>query len=534
MAIRKSPHPERARSAQSKGADCTSQRTFQFFHALESGHEDKGIAARALTDRRLTRRGLIFCLLLAAFPIAVAPLQAVEPGQTPAQLIAGLGFTDSNVGFVLVDPQAGQILDEKAPDALFLPASVSKLPTVYAAEQILGAGYRFPTLLLRHGADLYLQGGGDPVLTANDLETLAGQLPRANGNAASGRFFYDDGLMPSLPETNDRQPVAAVYNAGIGALDVNFNRIEVTWSRRNPDGRLEFRATSVADGLIVPTDWVDFAPAAGDLSPEMPFLYVGDGRADHWQYSARLPDQGATFLPVKGSSLHTALIFRQLAMLAGTNLPAPEPGRAPSDADIIARIESRPLADIIPGLLHYSNNVSAELIGLAATRHLTGRALSLSESSRTLNAWLEARLPGVDWHGFRLENHSGLSPQSRVSPRQMASLLVLIGADPLLADSLPTLGHAGVTPAAGNGPPERLLTGKSGTMDYASGLVGYLAAGDGRPLAFAIFVFDRSRRAALDATFDGRILEPTLQARDWTRRARALEAALLKRWMAKF
>ncbi|MEA2780122.1 MAG: hypothetical protein QOK29_1666 [Rhodospirillaceae bacterium] len=473
---------------------------------------------------------LIFALLLATLWIAAAPLQAAQP----EQLIAGFGFSDSDIGFVLVDPQSGRTFDEKHPDALFLPASVTKLPTVYAAKQILGAGYRFPTTLLRHGADLYLQGGGDPVLTANDLEALAAQLPRAKGNSASGRFFYDDGLMPSLPETNDRQPVAAVYNAGIGALDVNFNRIEVSWSRRNADSPLEFRATSVADGLIVPTDWVDFAPAAADLPPEMPFLYAGDGSADHWQYSTRLPDQGATFLPVKGSSLHTALIFRQLAILAGTSLPPAQPGRAPADAEIIGRIESRPLADIIPGLLHYSNNLSAELLGLAATRQLTGRALSLSDSSRTLNAWLEARLPGVDWRGFRLENHSGLSLHSRISPRQMASLLVLIGADPVVTASLPTLNHGGITAAASNGPPERLLAGKSGTMDYASGLVGYLAARDGRPLAFAIFVFDRDRRAALDATFDGRILEPTPQARDWTRRARALEAALLKRWMANF
>jgi hypothetical protein len=37
MAIRKLPHPERARSAQSKDARCTSQRTFQVFHTLIRG-----------------------------------------------------------------------------------------------------------------------------------------------------------------------------------------------------------------------------------------------------------------------------------------------------------------------------------------------------------------------------------------------------------------------------------------------------------------------------------------------------------------
>jgi hypothetical protein len=41
MAVRKSPHPERARSAQSKGARCTSQLTFWFFHTLFRGDDDR-------------------------------------------------------------------------------------------------------------------------------------------------------------------------------------------------------------------------------------------------------------------------------------------------------------------------------------------------------------------------------------------------------------------------------------------------------------------------------------------------------------
>jgi D-alanyl-D-alanine carboxypeptidase/D-alanyl-D-alanine-endopeptidase (penicillin-binding protein 4) len=80
----------------------------------------------------------------------------------------------------------------------------------------------------------------------------------------------------------------------------------------------------------------------------------------------------------------------------------------------------------------------------------------------------------------------------------------------------------------------RPIIGKSGTMDYARGLAGFFPARDGRPLAFAIFIFDVRRRAHLDATMDRRILEPSPAAQLWTHRARALDDALLKSWMAKF
>ena len=80
----------------------------------------------------------------------------------------------------------------------------------------------------------------------------------------------------------------------------------------------------------------------------------------------------------------------------------------------------------------------------------------------------------------------------------------------------------------------RPIIGKSGTMDYARALAGFFPARDGRPLAFAIFIFDSGRRAQLDATLDRRIPDPSPAAELWARRARSLDNALLKSWMAKF
>jgi hypothetical protein len=56
----------------------------------------------------------------------------------------------------------------------------------------------------------------------------------------------------------------------------------------------------------------------------------------------------------------------------------------PANAVQIGRIESRPLAEIIIGLLRFSNNPSAELVGLAASRKLTDESLTLGPSAAAL------------------------------------------------------------------------------------------------------------------------------------------------------
>ena len=71
-------------------------------------------------------------------------------------------------------------------------------------------------------------------------------------------------------------------------------------------------------------------------------------------------------------------------------------------------------------------------------------------------------------------------------------------------------------------------------MDFARALAGFFPARDGRPLAFAIFIFDAGRRAQLDATLDRRIPDPSPAAQLWAGRARTLDNALLRSWMAKF
>src|SRR5262249_2569733 len=154
---------------------------------------------------------------------------------------------------------------------------------------------------------------------------------------------------------------------------------EIIWSTAN--GVPVFQARSIADGLILPCDWITFAPAQETLPRGAPFIPAPGPGIDRWQYAAWLQPHGNTFLPVRTTSLQTALVFRQLALAAGIALPPPEAGHVPANASEVARVNSPPLTEILGGLLRYSNNMEAELIGLAASRKLTGQVLPLAQSS---------------------------------------------------------------------------------------------------------------------------------------------------------
>ena len=228
---------------------------------------------------------------------------------------------------------------------------------------------------------------------------------------------------------------------------------------------------------------------------------------------------------MKQPALNTAQVFRALAKKNGIALPEPQPGAVPASATQVAMVESPPLAEVMTGLLKFSNNMTAELIGMATSHRLTGKVLDPRGSSAALGDWLRQKLSYVDWTGFKLVNHSGLSSESRASPRQIAAVLTAMAREPVLA---------GMPNKIMGDDPKAQAAAKSGTMDFACGLGGYLTGKSGKRLAFVIFATDRKKRAALDATFDRRVLQPTPGARNWLGRARALENTLLKSWRERF
>jgi D-alanyl-D-alanine carboxypeptidase/D-alanyl-D-alanine-endopeptidase (penicillin-binding protein 4) len=177
--------------------------------------------------------------------------------------------------------------------------------------------------------------------------------------------------------------------------------------------------------------------------------------------------------------------------------------------------------------------LSAELIGQVATRTSSGHPLSLHESAAMLTDWYRRTLTNTNWQGFFSANHSGLSSATRHSPRQMADILRYGWTLPVGRSTFPQLlppSHWEREDNHNNSP----VKAKSGTMDYADGLVGFLTTTRGQQLGFVILLTDFPRRAALDATFDVRLTDPSPEAHAWTERAKALEHALVTSWIAQY
>jgi D-alanyl-D-alanine carboxypeptidase/D-alanyl-D-alanine-endopeptidase (penicillin-binding protein 4) len=71
---------------------------------------------------------------------------------------------------------------------------------------------------------------------------------------------------------------------------------------------------------------------------------------------------------------------------------------------------------------------------------------------------------------------------------------------------------------------------KTGTLNFVSGLAGFVDLPDGREIVFAIFVADLDRRAGLSRAER----ENPEGGRAWNIRAKKLQQALIERWAVLF
>jgi D-alanyl-D-alanine carboxypeptidase/D-alanyl-D-alanine-endopeptidase (penicillin-binding protein 4) len=490
-----------------------------------------------------------------AAPTSLLPTR-LEPPPCPceAELIAAQGFPFEQVGYVVFDLATGAIVASQNADQSFIPASVQKLPTMVAALSLLGADYQFETSLLatapiRKGVlagDLYLKGGGDPFLTTDDLLDFVLGLKAQGLKTVEGGLYFDETGLPKLAELNPTQPVAVPYNPGLSALNLNFNQVEVKWWREPSTGDIVGSAMSKSDTLDVVAEAISFAQQPQAISKRMPVLIdratLAATGAEKWLLSPGLPKKGEMRLPVKQPGMNAAAVFRKIAADQGILLPAPAAATVPAGALILGQHESVSLDLAARLILRYSNNLAAELVGLTAAKEL-GPAGSLEQSSQVLTRWLMAQIPGTDWTGFRADTNSGLSSNARMSARQAMGILSyawslrFAGLD--IYALLPKVKWNAElnelyeeTVADGSEPVVGGLEvrAKSGTIYWSRGLVGYIQSSQGRMLGFALFVGDLEQRAAYDATLNVDELAGEPGARDWTKRAKKLEQALISRW----
>lgn len=462
----------------------------------------------------------------------------------------------SEVGYLVVDAKTGQVLEERQPKEGFIPASTIKVASTLAALLVLGPEHRFHTDLVSTGTiqggtlagDLFLKGGGDPMLTSDDFETMAQQVKAKGVTNVSGRLVYDSGTYVTAKAVDKDYEESASYNPGIAALSVNFNVLQLKWEREKK-GATRYRFSAQTDHGEIDVAYLKAEQAQPGNTGPYGLAYRDAGGAPVWLVVPSKKPKGEIRVPVKQPDFNAAYIFRKAAEKHGVSLPEPVAGTAPESATLLARQISKPLPDIVQRTQRFSNNMAAEMLSLAAARKLTGKALDLAQAAAVVGDWLKKTIPDADWNGLDLKNGSGLTKDSRISPAQMVAILRHAAKQPIGSQAYADLlrryhvgkvesdEEYGSNEGSPNGAREKggkargvEIKAKTGTVNFSRGVVGYLHTGKGRDVVFAVFISDYKQREAMQKQGQA-WKEPPV--RGWLSRSREFQRAVVRRWAEK-
>lgn len=425
------------------------------------------------------------------------------------------------VSYVVADARTGQVLENYAPLVAHPPASVAKAMTALFALETLGPGHRYRTQLVADGpisngvlnGDLVLVGGGDPTLSTDDLLEMAGRLKTAGLREVRGKLKVYGRALPTIAEIDGTQPLQVGYNPGISGLNLNFNRVYLEWKR-------------AGSGYTVTMDarTEKVRPAVGFVRTQIAdrgapiFTYSNSAGRENWTVARKaLGKGGGRWLPVRNPSIYAGDVLQTVARSHGIKLSFPELTSTKPKGSVLAEHLSVDLTKICKDMLKFSTNLTAEVVGLSASR-----ANGLGASGSAMSTWAAGRFGTKK---ARFVDHSGLGDRTKLTAQEMVKALTGKGAMQRLGPILKDIAVRDVDGRVVQNSPMSIVA-KTGTLNFVSGLAGYIQTPDGRDLAFAVFASDLPRRRAL-AKQDR---EQPRGARSWNGRAKKLQQQLIRRW----
>ena len=388
----------------------------------------------------------------------------------------------AHVSALAVDASSGAVLyDRNAGDAM-VPASAIKLIVGSAALDRLGTGFTFTNAFTTDGNDLYLVGGGDPLLDSADIADAARTLAAVGEAFFPGSLVADPGAAsnPRYPDGWQVDDLPNDYAAPASALSFSHNAVTIVAHPGPAVG-----SPLVVDPLAAPypaieNDATTGAPGSADTTQlELAWDAPNAVRiTGSYPLDARTPDElDASVLDPARFTL--ASVARDLSANGVTLHGAPALGRAPATARTLWTHRSLYLPALLAKMWQPSDNLLAESLY---------QAIGGAGAER---AWLHAA--GIDPATLTIADGSGMSAYDRVSARALVSVLQHDWNGPnrqIVLDALPLAGKRGTLEHAFTGTPlEGAVFAKTGTSNHTRALAGYLTTPHGT-VAFALLIND--------------------------------------------
>ncbi|MEM6758573.1 MAG: D-alanyl-D-alanine carboxypeptidase/D-alanyl-D-alanine-endopeptidase [Pseudomonadota bacterium] len=493
-------------------------------------------------DRGVSRRTVLAFLGagLGQAAFAAPPTRSLRPvarGASHAKrAVAGSDAIIANAGlsgrvtFAVADARTGTMLEGTRAATGTPPASVAKAITALYALSELGPSHSFITRIVATGpisggvlqGDLVLVGGADPTLDTNGLAALVKGLKDKGIREVRGNFRVAEGFLPYTRSIDAGQPDHLGYSPAVSGIALNFNRVHFEWKRSGNSYGLTMQART---DKYRPAVYVTKMQLANRDLPV--YTYSDGGDSDNWTVSRRaLGKGGSRWLPVRKPALYAGDVFQTLARASGIVLKNPQVVSRIPQGTTLAAVQSAELRVLLRDMLRYSTNITAEMIGMAATRARTGKVSSLKGSASEMSRWAASALGAK---GTKLVDHSGLGDASKMTASGMVAALVNVHQSSGLRPILKPFAMRDAQRRVIKDHPIQ-VDAKTGTLNYVSGLAGYMTARDGTDLAFAIFCADETTRGRISKANR----EAPQGARGWNRRAKALQQKLIERWDALY
>ncbi|KIN75028.1 D-alanyl-D-alaninecarboxypeptidase/D-alanyl-D-alanine- endopeptidase [Sulfitobacter noctilucae] len=461
-------------------------------------------------------------------PMLRAPDFHIKAIPTAAEIIKEQRLS-GRVSFALADAETGSWLECENEQTATPPASVTKAITALYALDALGAAHQFETQIAATGGivegevqgDILLIGGGDPTLDTDTLAQMASRMKEAGIVSVKGGLKVFEAGLPVLQRIDPAQPDHVGYNPAVTGIALNFNRVHFEWKRANGnysvtmDGRSEKYRPDVTFAAMRIEDRA--APV---------YTYRDRGGRDQWTVAkGALGRGGARWLPVRKPGLYAGEVFATMAGANGIRLGKPQMIDTFPEHEVILSHQSAPLRQILRDMLRFSTNLTAEMVGLAATQERLGPVTDLQASAAEMNRWAAGAL---DMTAPALVDHSGLGDASRLTALDMARALLAVRDSGFRS----ILREFGFRDSKGKPVKEQTIwvDAKTGTLNFVSTLAGYITAQDGREMVFAIFTADPAERAKISRAER----EGPRGGREWNRKAKRVQQALIERWDALY
>lgn len=328
---------------------------------------------------------------------------------------------------LVVDVEGQQIMALR-PNLPVVPASTMKVLVASVALEVLGPEFTYKTKVqgIQDGGtisgDLYLVGGGDPVLVSAQYPTIE-PLPTFNGTS-----------IESLADALIATGVKSISGSVIG------DESRYDSERFTPTLGLGIRMTEVGPlGALMINDGV---VTGNPIKPDNP-------------------------------ALAAAQEFTNILIAKGVNVSgAASVGVASSDIPVIAEISSRALPDVLAEMLTNSDNNTAELVLKEIGFSSVQQGTRLAGAQAMINKFTEM---GIATEGLTINDGSGLDRGNRVMCSTIQSLLLRDGGFGSLGTGLAVAGRTGTLgDLFTEGTVTQRLRGKTGTLTGVKGLAGFV------------------------------------------------------------